>query len=174
MYKIVSKKILNKDVELMIVEAPLVAKNAKPGNFLIIRVDEFGERVPLTIVDINKNLVTIIYQKLGYSTILLSKMNEGDYIYDVVGPLGQETHIRDGVKRVLGIAGGVGAAPLFPQLKEYARLGMHVDLIIGGRTKKHLILLDEYKKFCKNIYYATDDGSFGTKGFVTQVAEEIC
>ncbi|MCK4552473.1 MAG: sulfide/dihydroorotate dehydrogenase-like FAD/NAD-binding protein [Tenericutes bacterium] len=173
MYKIIAKKILNKDVELMIVEAPLVAKNAKPGNFLIIRVDEIGERIPLTIVEVNGTQVTIVYQKLGYSTILLSKMNEGDYIHDVVGPLGQPSHIREDVVSVLGIAGGVGAAPLFPQLKEYARLGRHVDLIIGGRTKEHLILVDKYKEFCKNIYYATDDGSYGTKGFVTQVAEEL-
>jgi len=172
MYKITYKEVLNKDVELMIIDAPLVAKNAKPGNFLIVRVDKNGERIPLTIVDHNENEVTIIYQKLGYSTKLLSLMNAGDSLYDVVGPLGQPTHIRD-VKTVLGIAGGVGAAPLFPQLKEYARLGMKVDLIIGGRTKEHLILLDKYQEFCDNIYCATDDGSYGTKGFVTQVAEKL-
>ncbi|XMB72079.1 sulfide/dihydroorotate dehydrogenase-like FAD/NAD-binding protein [Mycoplasmatota bacterium WC30] len=172
MYKIEKKEILNVDVELMIVNAPLVAKNTRPGNFLIIRVDKFGERIPLTIVETNKDSVTIIYQKLGYSTTLLSKMKVGDSLFDVVGPLGQPTHIKE-VKTVLGIAGGVGSAPLFPQLKEYARLGAKVDLIIGGRTKEHLILIDKYKQFCENIYYATDDGSFGTKGFVTQVAEEI-
>ena len=173
MYKIKHKEILNFDVEMMIVEAPLVAKNAKPGNFLIVRVDERGERIPLTIVESTDKDVTIIYQKLGYSTTLLSKKEVGDTLNDVVGPLGQPTHIRNEVNRVLGIAGGVGAAPLFPQLKEYARLGKSVDLVIGGRTKEHLILIDKYKKFCKNIYYATDDGSFGKKGFVTQVAEEL-
>lgn len=173
MYKIKYKEILNEDVELMIVEAPMVAKNAKPGNFLIVRVDKDGERIPLTIVESTDKDVTIIYQKLGYSTILLSKKEAGDTLRDVVGPLGQPTHIRDDVKTVLGIAGGVGSAPLFPQLKEYARLGKSVDLIIGGRTKEHLILLDKYKEFCDNIYLATDDGSVGTKGFVTQVAEEL-
>ncbi len=173
MYKIKHKEILNKDVELMIVEAPMVAKNAKPGNFLIVRVDETGERIPLTIVENNDVDVTIIYQKLGYSTIILSQKEVGDSLFDVVGPLGIPTHIRNDVKTVLGIAGGVGAAPLFPQLKEYARQGISVDLVIGGRTKEHLILIDEYKKFCDNIHFATDDGSYGTKGFVTQVAEEL-
>jgi len=172
MYLITKKKILNKDVELMEVVAPLVAKNAKPGNFLIVRVNETGERIPLTIAEHDETTVTIIYQKLGYSTILLSQLNAGDELFDVVGPLGQPTHIRD-VKTVLGIAGGVGAAPLFPQLKEYAKRGAIVDLIIGGRTKKHLLLVEKYKEFCRNIYYATDDGSFGTKGFVTDVAKEL-
>lgn len=172
MYLITKKEILNKDVELMEVVAPLVAKNAKPGNFLIVRVNETGERIPLTIVEHDETTVTIIYQKLGYSTTLLSQLNAGDELFDVVGPLGQPTHIRD-VKTVLGIAGGVGAAPLFPQLKEYARRGATVDLIIGGRTKKHLLLVEKYKEFCRNIYYATDDGSFGTKGFVTDVAKEL-
>ncbi len=172
MYKIIHKEILNVDVELMVLEAPLVARNAKPGNFLIIRVDEVGERIPLTIVENDKKNVTIIYQKLGYSTKLLSQKEEGDSLFDVVGPLGQPSHIRD-VKRVLGIAGGVGAAPLFPQLKEYARRGVKVDLVIGGRTKEHLILLEKYQEFCEKVYCATDDGSFGTKGFVTQVAEVL-
>jgi len=172
MYEILKKEILNADVELMVLKAPLVAKNAKPGNFLIVRVDSDGERIPLTIVDHDDANVTIIYQKLGYSTKLLSLKEKGDFLHDVVGPLGQPTDIQD-IKTVLGIAGGVGAAPLFPQLKEYARQGIKVNLIIGGRTKEHLILIDEYKKFCDNIYYATDDGSFGTKGFVTQVAEEL-
>lgn len=172
MYKILAKEILNVDVELMTVEAPYVARNAQPGNFLIVRVDEQGERIPLTIVEHDENTVTIIYQKLGYSTTLLSRLEVGDTLHDVVGPLGLPTHIRD-VKRVLGIAGGVGAAPLFPQLKEYARRGVQVDLVIGGRTKQHLILVEKYKEFCNNIYYATDDGSFGTKGFVTQVAEKL-
>lgn len=173
MYEIKYKEILNQDVELMIVNAPLVAKNALPGNFLIVRVDEFGERIPLTIVETIGEDVTIIYQKLGYSTTLLSQKEVGDSLNDVVGPLGQPTHIRADVKTILGVAGGVGAAPLFPQLKEYASRGVLVDLVIGGRTKEHLILVDKYKEFCNHIYYATDDGSFGTKGFVTQVMEEL-
>lgn len=173
MYKIIEKKILNIDVELMRVTAPLVAKNAKPGNFLIVRVDESGERIPLTIVDHDDETVLIIYQKLGYSTKLLSQKDVGDSLFDVVGPLGQPSHIKKDAKRVLGIAGGVGAAPLYPQLKEYARLGATVDLIIGGRTKEHLILKNEYSEFCQHIYFATNDGSMGTKGFVTDVAKEL-
>ncbi len=172
MYEILEKKILNIDVEMMKVNAPLVAKNAKPGNFLIVRVDENGERIPLTIVEVDGDNVVIIYQKLGFSTTLLSKKEVGDQLHDVVGPLGNPTHIRE-VNSVLGVAGGVGAAPLFPQLKEYARRGAHVDLIIGGRTKEHLILIDKYKEFCDNIYFATDDGSFGKKGFVTDVMKEV-
>lgn len=172
MYKIIRKEVLNVDVELMVLEAPMVAKNAKPGNFLIVRVNDTGERIPLTIVEHSETEVTIVYQKLGYSTTLLSQKQVGDELFDVVGPLGKPSHIRE-VKTVLGIAGGVGAAPLYPQLKEYARRGVQVDLVIGGRTKEHLILVDRYKEFCNQIYFATDDGSYGTKGFVTQVAEEL-
>lgn len=172
MYKILDKKILNKDVELMVIDAPLVSKNALPGHFVIIRVDEDGERIPLTIVELDENKVTIIYQKLGYSTTLLSTKEKGEYISDIVGPLGKASHIRN-VKSVLGIAGGVGAAPLFPQLKEYARQGVNVDLVLGGRTKEHLLLVDEYREFCNNIYFSTDDGSIGKKGFVTDVLKEL-
>ncbi len=172
MYKILSKKKLNNDVDLMIIEAPLVAKNTKPGHFIILRVNEEGERIPLTIVDSDKNSVTIIYQKLGYSTNLLGTLSEGDYIFDFVGPLGKAAHIRD-VKSVIGIAGGVGAAPLFPQLKEYKRRGVNVDLVLGGRSKDYLLLIDEYKEFCDNIYCCTDDGSFGFKGFVTEFALDL-
>jgi len=172
MYKILDKQHLNKDVDLMVVHAPMVAKNAKPGHFIILRVDEEGERIPLTIAEIEGENVTIIYQKLGYSTIKLGTLHIGDEINDFVGPLGKESHIRD-VKKVLGIAGGVGAAPLLPQLKEYSRQGVSVDLLIGARTKEHLILVDKYKEFCDNIYYATNDGSVGTKGLVTDVMKDL-
>ena len=172
MYKILEKQILNKDVDLMVVHAPLVAKNAQPGHFIILRVDDIGERIPLTIVDIEGENVSIIYQKLGYSTNLLGELNVGDEIADFVGPLGKSAHIRD-VKSVLGIAGGVGAAPLLPQLKEYSKRGIKVDLVIGARNKDYIILLDKYKECCDNIYIATDDGSLGTKGFVTDVLTEL-
>ncbi|MCK5387734.1 MAG: sulfide/dihydroorotate dehydrogenase-like FAD/NAD-binding protein [Candidatus Izimaplasma sp.] len=172
MYKILKKETLNKDVDLMVVHAPLVSKNALPGHFIILRVNDEGERIPLTIVDIEGENVSIIYQKLGYSTSLLGQLNEGDSIADFVGPLGKPAHIRD-VKSVLGIAGGVGAAPLLPQLKEYKRRGVNVDLVIGARNKDYIILLDKYKKYCDNIYVATDDGSLGTKGFVTDVLVEL-
>ena len=172
MYKILKKEILNKDIDLMVVHAPMVSKNALPGHFIILRVDDMGERIPLTIVEIDGENVSIIYQKLGYSTTLLGKLNVGDEIADFVGPLGKAAHIRD-VKSVLGIAGGVGAAPLLPQLREYSRLGVKVDLVIGARNKEYLILVDKYKKYCDNIYIATDDGSMGTKGFVTDVLTEL-
>ena len=172
MYKIIEKKALNKDVDLMVIEAPFVAKNALPGHFLIVRVEEGGERIPLTIVDLNGENVTIIYQKLGFSTQRLGELQVGDCVEDMVGPLGKPSHIRD-VQSVLGVAGGVGAAPLYPQLKEYAKRGVKVDLVIGGRSKDYLFLLDEYKEFCENIYISTDDGSVGTKGFVTDVLKEL-
>ncbi len=172
MYKILEKKVLNIDVDLMVVEAPLVARNALPGHFIILRVDELGERIPLTIVDIDGQNVSIIYQKLGYSTSLLGELKVGDEILDFVGPLGKPAHIHD-VKTVLGIAGGVGAAPLLPQLKEYAARGIKVDLVIGARNKDYIILLDKYEEICENIYIATDDGSLGTKGFVTTVLTEL-
>ncbi len=172
MYKIIKKEVLNKDIDLMVVHAPLVARNTLPGHFIILRVDSEGERIPLTIVDIEGENVVIIYQKLGYSTNLLGRLNVGDDIYDFVGPLGKAAHIRD-VKSVLGIAGGVGAAPLLPQLKEYSKRGIKVDLVIGARSKDYLILVDKYKEFCDNIYIATDDGSLGTKGFVTDVLTKL-
>ena len=172
MYKILKKEILNQDVDLLVVHAPNTARNAKPGHFIILRVNDKGERIPLTIVDVEGENVSIIYQKLGYSTSLLGELNVGDEIADFVGPLGKEAHIRD-VKSVLGIAGGVGAAPLLPQLKEYNRRGIKVDLVIGARNKDYIILLDRYREICDNVYIATDDGSLGTKGFVTDVLPKL-
>ena len=172
MYKILDKKALNKDVDFMVVHAPFVAKNARPGHFIILRVDDEGERIPLTIAELDGENVTIVYQKLGYSTRKLGELEIGDDIADFVGPLGKESHIRE-VKSVLGIAGGVGAAPLLPQLREYAERGINVDLVIGARSKEHLILLDKYLEFCDKIYICTDDGSAGLKGFVTDQIKEL-
>ena len=172
MHEVMKKVALNKDVDLMVVKAPLVVKNCLPGHFLIVRVDDQGERIPLTIVDSNEDEVTIIYQKLGYSTSLIGQLNVGDFMSDVVGPLGKPAHLRD-VKSIIGVAGGVGAAPLFPQLKAYAEKGVNVDLVLGGRTEEYIILYDKYKEFCNNIYIATDDGSKGTKGFVTDLLKEL-
>ncbi|MBN2605082.1 MAG: sulfide/dihydroorotate dehydrogenase-like FAD/NAD-binding protein [Bacilli bacterium] len=172
MYQIIDKISLNKDVDLMVIHAPLVARNSLPGHFIILRVDEVGERIPLTIVEVADENVTIIYQKLGYSTKLLGTYNVGDELNDFVGPLGKPAHIRDS-KHVLGVAGGVGAAPLLPQLKEYAKRGAKVDLVIGARNAEHIILIDQYKPFCENIYITTDDGSLGKKGFVTDVLMEL-
>ena len=172
MYEILEKRSLNKDVDSFVVKAPLVAKNTKPGNFVIIRVNQKGERIPLTIVENDSNTIAIISQKVGFSTKLLSKLEVGDSLEDVVGPLGLPAHIKP-VKNLVAVAGGVGAAPLFPQLKAYHEQGTKIDLIIGGRDKEHLLLMDEYKKIVDNIYPCTDDGSFGTKGFVTTVLKKL-
>ncbi|MFH5882456.1 sulfide/dihydroorotate dehydrogenase-like FAD/NAD-binding protein [Liberiplasma polymorphum] len=170
MYEIVEKKVLNKDIDLMSIKAPLVARNAKPGHFIILRVDKDGERIPLTIADIDGDNVIIIYQKLGYSTAQLGLKEAKDTIEDFVGPLGKAAHIRD-VKHVIGVAGGVGSAPLLPQLKAYKEAGIKVELILGARSKDYLILKEEYASFCDLITITTDDGSEGTKGLVTHALE---
>lgn len=174
MYKIVKKKTINSQVELMVVEAPFTARKCEPGQFIILRVNEDGERIPLTIADYDREAgtVTIIYQVVGYSTKLLSKKQEGDYINDFVGPLGQATELKKH-KRVLGIGGGVGAAPLYPQIKKLKSMGVSVDVIIGGRSEEYIILEDEFKEICDNIYFATNDGTKGTKGFVTDVLNDL-
>lgn len=174
MYKIVKKEVLNDVVELMEVHAPYVAKKCEPGQFIILRVGEDGERIPLTIADFDreKETITIIYQIVGYSTKELAKLNEGDELTDFVGPLGVQTVLHE-AKHVIGVAGGVGSAPLFPQLRELANRGVDVDVIIGGREAQYVLLADEFKKFCKNVYIATDDGSLGTKGFVTNVLSDL-
>ena len=172
-YKIVKKQTLNQAVELMEIHAPYVARKCEPGQFIIIRVDEDGERVPLTIADYDreKETVTIIYQVVGYTTELLSKKAEGDYVQDFVGPLGQPAPLHK-CDRVIGVAGGVGAAPLYPQLRKLAKMGVPVDVIIGGKSAEFVILKELFEEFCDNVYIATDDGSLGTKGFVTTVLED--
>ena len=175
MYKIVSKEKLNNAVELMEIHAHYVARKCEPGQFIIIRVDEDGERVPLTIADYDreKETVTIIYQVVGYSTELLAKKEAGDYVQDFVGPLGMPSPLHKSEKKVIGIAGGVGAAPLYPQLRKLAEMGVGVDVIIGGRSEEFVILEEKFREFCDNVYIATDDGSKGTKGFVTDVLKDL-
>lgn len=174
MYKILEKEILNSVVQKMVIEAPFVARKCEPGQFIILRVEEGGERIPLTIMDYDREAktVTIVYQIIGLTTTQLSKKEVGDTLIDFVGPLGEPTklHRHD---RVLGIAGGVGAAPLYPQVKKLAEMGVEVDMIIGGRTEELVILGDEFAKFCKNVYYATNDGSIGHQGFVTDVLNQL-
>lgn len=164
MYKIVEKEVINELVEKMVVEAPYVARKCEPGQFIILRVEETCERVPLTIADFDreKNTVTIIYQKVGYSTKLLATKNVGDYIFDFAGPLGQPTKLLKH-KKVLGIGGGVGAAPLYPQIKRLKEMGVELDVIIGARNKDFIILEDDFSKITDNLYFATDDGSRGRK-----------
>lgn len=174
MYKIVDKKILNESVELLVVHAPFVARKCEPGQFIILRVDEEGERIPLTIADYDreKETVTIIYQIVGYSTRALSKKAAGDYISDFVGPLGSPSDLKKH-SRVLGIGGGVGAAPLYPQIRKLSEMGTQVDVILGGRSAEYVLLEKEFQAVCNNVYIATDDGSKGTKGFVTTILQEL-
>jgi len=175
MYKIISKEMLNSTVEKMVVEAPFIAKKCGAGQFLMVMVEEDGERIPLTIADYDrdKQTVTIIYQIVGYSTKLLSQKQAGDFIFAVSGPMGKKVHIEEEAKRVLGIAGGVGAAPIFPQLRELKDSGVSVDLVLGARNKDYIILDEDFAKITENRYICTDDGSMGTKGFVTDKLKEL-
>ena len=174
MYKIVRKKELNSAVTLMEIEAPFVAKKAKAGQFIIFRIDEMGERVPLTIAgyDREKGTVTIIFQKVGFSTIALGNLNEGDYIRDFVGPLGKPTHT-EGIKRVCVVGGGVGCAIALPSAAAFKEAGAEVDVIVGFRSKDIVILEDEFRAVADNMYLMTDDGSYGEHGFVTVKLQEL-
>jgi len=174
MYKILRKEKLAPAIWLMKVEAPFVARRAMPGQFIILRVKEEGERIPLTIADYDRQQgwVTIIFQEVGLTTRLLAQLNEGDSILDFVGPLGRASEL-DGLKRVLCIGGGVGVAPLYPQIKYLWEKGTSVDVIIGARSKEYLILEEEIRGICDNLYITTDDGSYGRKGFVSDVLKEL-
>ncbi len=173
MYPIIRKQVLNETTTLMEVEAPLVARKAKPGQFIIFRIDEEGERVPLTIAgfDREKGTVTIIFQKVGYTTEKLNSLNEGDSLMDFVGPLG-EPSVTEGIKRAAVIGGGLGVAIAYPQAKALHEAGAEVDLIVGFRNQHLIILRDELEDACTNLIIMTDDGSNGNKGFVTQALEK--
>ena len=173
MFLIVKKEYLNEHVVLMKISAPLIAKKAKAGQFIIFRVDEMGERVPLTIADYDREggTITIIFQVAGKSTRLLSQLNEGDYILDVVGPLGNATDFEN-AKRVMVIGGGVGCAIAYPSAKALAESGAKVDCIAGFRNRDIVILENEFKNVCDNFTITTDDGSYGKKGFVTDALRE--
>ncbi|OOB78145.1 MAG: ferredoxin-NADP reductase [Epulopiscium sp. Nele67-Bin001] len=174
MYKIINKKRLNSMVEQMVIHAPHVATNCEAGQFIILCTNENSERIPLTIQDYNREegTISIVYQVVGYSTLELSKKEAGEEIAHFAGPLGVETAISK-KKRVLGIGGGVGAAPLFPQIRKFTELGTECDVILGGRSDEFVILEDEFKQVCQNVYCATNDGSKGTQGFVTDVLKEL-
>lgn len=176
MYKILKKEVLNPAVKLMDIEAPLVARKAEPGQFIILRVNESGERIPLTIADFDreKGTVTIIFQEVGKTTKLLGTLNEGDYILDFVGPLGVPSEI-EGYrnKKVAVIGGGLGAAIAYPQAKKLYSSGAEVDVIIGFRNKELIILEDQIKKISSRLFVTTDDGSNGNKGFVTDVLKKL-
>ena len=175
MFRIVRKRMLNDVVVLMDIEAPFIAKKAQPGQFIIFRIDEMGERVPLTIADFDKEMgtVTIIFQIVGKSTEHLSQLNEGDTILDFAGPLGMPTHIDPEAKSVCVIGGGVGCAIAYPQARALHEQGTDVTVIAGFRSKDIVILEDEFKAASTDLIITTDDGTYGKKGFVTNALEEL-
>lgn len=174
-YKIVKKADLNSQIYLMEIEAPLVARKAAPGQFVILRIDEKGERVPFTIADFDKEkgTVTVIIQAVGKTTRDLSKLNEGDTILDFAGPLGMPTPL-EGLKKVAVIGGGLGTAIAYPQAKKLKELGAEVTAISGFRSKEYIILEDEMNAVSDKLIITTDDGSNGLQGFVTdRLREEL-
>ena len=168
MFKITRKQYLNDSMVLMDIEAPLIAKKAKAGQFIILRIDEKGERIPLTMADwdAENGTVTIIFQKVGATTKLLGALNAGDSIADFVGPLGQPTEI-EGYRSAIVIGGGAGCAIAYPQAKALHAQGASVEMIAGFRNKDIIFFEDEMKKSCDELTVTTDDGSNGNKGFVT-------
>ena len=168
MFKIISKQELNESVTRMVIEAPFVARKAQAGQFIIFRVDEFSERVPLTIAgyDREKGTVTIIFQKVGLSTRLLGALEAGDSIADFVGPLGRPTQT-EGIRRVCVIGGGVGCAIAYPSAVAFQEAGAEVDVIVGFRNKDIVILEEEFRAASDRLFVMTDDGSYGEQGFVT-------
>jgi ferredoxin--NADP+ reductase len=174
MYKIVEKKILNPTVIQLLIEAPLVANKAKPGQFIILRVDEDGERIPLTVAGVNKEkgIVKIIFQIAGATTKKLSYKETGEYIQDFVGPLGVATHL-EGIKKACIVGGGVGCAIAMPIAEALHGMGADVTSIIGFRNKEALILEDEFRACSDTLRIMTDDGSFGEHGNVTVPLKEI-
>jgi len=174
MYKIFTKKILNPTVTLMEVDAPMIAKKAEPGQFIILRVDAEGERIPLTIADFDreKGTITIIFQIVGATTEKLNHLEEGEFIHDFVGPLGVPSHT-EGLKKVAVVGGGVGCAIAYPIAKKLHHLGAEVHSIVGFRNKDLVILEDEFKAASDVMKLMTDDGSHGEKGLVTNALEEL-
>ena len=181
MFKIVEKRALAENIYLLRIEAPRVAQSALPGQFVIVRVDEQGERVPLTIADFDKEqgTVTIVIQTIGVSTRKLCALGEGDYIADFAGPLGNPSEFVHmsaeelASRRFLFVAGGVGTAPVYPQVKWLFEHGAKVDVIIGAKTASMLIYTKEMAQVCDNLYIATDDGTEGFKGMVTAKIKQL-
>ena len=174
MYEIVEKQVLNPTVTLMKINAPLIAKKAEPGQFIILRTDAEGERIPLTVggYDREAGTVTIIFQVVGATTEKLNHMNVGDCLHDFVGPLGRKTHV-EGLKKVCVVGGGVGCAIALPVAQKLHELGCEVTSIVGFRNKDLVILENEFTACSDRFVPMSDDGTFGTKGLVTQALEEI-
>ncbi len=173
-YKIIKKESLNPTVSKMVIEAPLIAKKAEPGQFIILRANEDSERIPLTVGDYDreKGTVTIIYQIVGASTMELDRKKEGESLHDFVGPLGVKSHL-DGLKKVAVVGGGVGCAIAYPIAKKLHEMGAEVHSVVGFRNKELVILEDEFKAVSNKIAMMTDDGSCGEKGLVTNALEKL-
>ena len=174
MNKILKKTYFSEKVVQMVVEAPLIAKSRKPGNFVIVRVGEKGERMPLTISDADpvKGTITLVIQKMGVSSTKLCNLEEGEYITDLVGPLGKATHIEK-VGTVLACGGGVGVAPLLPIVEAFHKAGNRVIVVLAARTKDLVILEEQMRANSDEVIVMTDDGSYGTKGLVTNGVESV-
>lgn len=174
MYKILRKEALNPTVTLLDIEAPLIAKKAEPGQFIILRVDDEGERIPLTIADFDREAgwVRIIFQIVGATTEKLNAKKEGEFIQDFVGPLGVPTHV-EGLKKVAVVGGGVGCAIAYPIAKKLHNMGAEVHSVVGFRNKDLVILEDDFAAVSDKLMMMTDDGSHGTKGLVTNALKEL-
>jgi ferredoxin--NADP+ reductase len=174
MFRIIRKEVLNPSVKLIEVEAPYIARKAEPGQFIILRVSEEGERIPLTIADYDRQrgTVTVIFQEVGKTTKQLGSLEQGDFLLDFVGPLGVASHL-EGYRKAAVIGGGLGTAIAYPQAKKLYSLGAEVDSIIGFRNSELIILENELKAVSKRLFVTTDDGSNGNKGFVTDVLKKL-
>lgn len=168
MNKILSIRRLAENVNEYVIEAPVIARIARPGQFVILRVDEEGERVPFTICDMDKDrgTITLLIQAVGYTTMRMAELQEGDYLHDFAGPLGNATDLSE-FKSILLVGGGIGAAVIYPQAKELAKQGKPADVIVGARNKSLIMYEEEFKANSANLYIMTDDGSYQEKGFVT-------
>jgi ferredoxin--NADP+ reductase len=181
MYKIQKAEKLNENIYLMVVEAPRVARHCEPGQFVIVKIDETGERIPLTICDYDREAgtITIVFQPVGASTRKFAELKEGDAFRDFTGPLGCPSEfVKEDIeslkkKKILFVGGGVGAAPVYPQVKWLKEHGIDADVIIGSKNKDLLILEDEMRAVSGNYYPCTDDGSYGHAGMVTTMVEEL-
>lgn len=175
MFKILKKEVLSPDVFLFDIDAPRIAKKALPGQFIVLRIDEAGERIPLTIADFNREqgTITIIFQAVGASTQSLGSLEEGDALLDFVGPLGQPSHIEKGMGTIVCIGGGIGVAPVYPIARGMHEAGNKVISIMGAKNKDILILEKEMTAVSDEVLVTTDDGSYGIKGFVTTALQQL-
>ncbi|MGI6765794.1 MAG: sulfide/dihydroorotate dehydrogenase-like FAD/NAD-binding protein [Lentihominibacter sp.] len=174
MYKVLKKRVLNENMTWLVIDAPMVARKAKPGQFIILRTDEYGERIPLTMAghDSEAGTIDLIFAAVGRTTMLMNQLEEGDYLMDVVGPLGKPTEM-EGLKKVCVVGGGTGNALAFPVACGMHAAGVEVDMIAGYKSKEHVILEDEFRAGTDRLYITTDDGSYGYKGFTTDKLKEL-